>query len=65
MSYEVFCRKVQEFVRKSGGDFVEFNNDEEIGRYTAKCGNVTIFGNPASLKVTVWWGNRHQAMVEI
>ena len=65
MAYEVFCQKVRELVDKSGGGSVRFANDEEIGRYTAKCGNVTIFGNPASLKVTVWWGNRHQAMVEI
>lgn len=67
MSYESFKAKVQILLSRIGqSSSVQFSNDEEKGKYSAKCSdNVTIIGNSSSLKVTVKWGSGHTAMANI
>lgn len=67
MSYEVFRRKVNALISRTGGNIsVRFHNDADKGRFFANCSDgTTIIGNPSSLKVTVRYGSGHQAMAAI
>lgn len=67
MSYECFKAKVRTLLGRIGqGSSVQFSNDEEKGKFFAKCSDgITIIGHPASLKVTVKWGSGHTAMATI
>lgn len=67
MSYEVFERKVNALIQKAGGDIaVRFHNDTDKGKFFANCSDgTTIIGNRDSLKVTVQFGSKHQAMAAI
>lgn len=67
MSYEVFQRRVNALIDRAGGGIkVRFSEDDEKGRYFAKCSDgTTIIGNPSSIKVTVRFGSGHQAMANI
>lgn len=67
MSYESFKAKVQALLGRVGqGSSVQFSNDEEKGKFSAKCSDgVTIIGCSTSLKITVKWGSGHTAMATI
>lgn len=67
MSYDAFRRKVNALISRAGGGIsVRFHNDDENGKFFANCSDgTTIIGNPSSLKVTVRFGSRHQAMAAV
>jgi hypothetical protein len=67
MSYEVFRRRVNALIVRSGGGIVvSFTHDDETGRHIAICTNGVIFiANDVSLRVTVRWGSGHLAVASI
>lgn len=67
MSNESFKARVNALIRRSKQDVsVDFNTDEESGKYYANCSDgTTIIGRPHSLKVTVKWGSGHTSMATI
>lgn len=67
MSYEVFRRKVNALIAKTGGGVkVKFSADDDKGTHYANLSDgTTIIGNNTSFKVTVRWGSGHQGIVII
>lgn len=69
MSYREFKIKVRKIANRAGEEIeVKFHHNKETGKYYANFTDAactTIEGNSKSLKVTVKWGNRHQAMAAI
>lgn len=68
MTYEAFMAKIKILIGKAGGNIdVNFSNDEEIGKFYARCSDgTTIIGNKSCLKVTVFWnGCNHQSLIAI
>jgi len=67
MSYEVFRRRINALIQKTGGGIVAvFSHNQDTGRHTAVCSDGTIItGNDISLKVTVKWGSGHTAVAAI
>lgn len=63
MKYQNFVDSVVEFAAKSGENVtVKFENDIEAGKFIGLVSNgVRFFANSSSLKITVRWGNGHQA----
>lgn len=63
MSYDVFCRRVADIVKRTGSK-VRFSRED--GKHIAKCSDgVTIIGNAESPKVFVRWGSGHTALTTI
>ena len=67
MNYEEFCKAVASVVfSENSEDYIWFDHDEESGLHTARTkSGVTFVGNSTSLKVTVRWGNSHQAQITL
>lgn len=67
MSYEVFRRRVNALIAKTGGGVkVRFSTDDDKGKHYANLSDgTTIIGNNASFKVTVRWGSGHQGIAPI
>lgn len=67
MSYEVFKRRVNALIDRTGGGIrVRFSTDPEKGRHYANCSDgTTIIGNERCKQVTVRWGSGHQAIAAI
>ena len=65
MSYEVFCKRVNDVVKRNKiGGSVRFSRDE--GKHIAECTDgVTIIGNSVSSRVLVKWGSGHTALATI
>lgn len=63
MSYEVFCNRVGDVVKRTGSSARFFHED---GKHIARCANgVTIIGNSESPRVFVKWGSGHAAYANI
>ena len=66
MSYEAFKQRVNALIARVEGVGVEFDNDQDAGKYLAFCSDgTTIIGCKSMLKVTVLFGSGHQAMATI
>lgn len=67
MSFDRFQTKIGDLItRTDPGLSVDFQNDEEHGKYIARISDgTTIIGNPSGLKMTVRWGSGHSAMADI
>ena len=67
MSYEVFQRKVNALIAKTGDNIsVRFSTDDESGKHYANFSDgTTIVGNRSCLRVSVIWGSGHHSIVSI
>ncbi len=66
MSFDMFKYKVKALVLKAGVEInVRFFNDTEMGRFVAKCDDVTLIGSPSCLKIAVKWGSGHYGIERI
>ena len=59
MSYDVFCKRVNDVVKRAGSAVEIYRKD---GKHIARCSDgVTIIGSSECARVFIKWGSGHTA----